>query len=91
MMVFMADLLKKPILPNEMYVLVGIGSVWPTPFCRHNRPSVLKQRSMNLRQLETCLLRTTLEASVLHKYHSEGVKAGIHDAVSFDMHHFGRG
>ena len=63
-------------------MIVGVGSIWPSPPCRKKCPPLQKLRSVNLNVLEGALLRTTLEVAVLHKYRSEGVKAGVHEAVS---------
>ena len=63
-------------------MIVGVGSIWPSPPCRKKCPPLQKLRSVNLKVLEGALLRTTLEVAVLHKYRSEGVKAGVHEAVS---------
>ena len=62
-------------------MIMGVGSIWPSPPCRKKCPPQ-KLRSVNLNVLEGALLRTTLEVAVLHKYRSEGVKAGVHEAVS---------
>ncbi len=81
----MADLLKKPISPKELYVIMCIGSIWPTPFNRRKCSPFYKSEVVNLRVLEESMLRTTLEVAVLYKYHSEGLKAGIHEAVSMSI------
>ena len=80
---FLADLLKKPLLPNEIYIIMSVATIWPAPANKKKCVVNKTKEGLNLVALEEHLMRSTLEVAVLHKYNSEGKAAGVHEAVGF--------
>lgn len=83
---FLGDLLKKPLLPNELHIITSVASIWPAPPCRKRGVALQNEDGLNLKVLENDMLRCTLEVAIFHKYHTEGTAAGLHEAVSFSQY-----
>ena len=79
---FIGDLLKKPLLPNELHVIAGVASIWPAPFQRKNGGLILSNKRLNKMALEGQILSYTLEVVVMFIYRSRGKNAGIQESVS---------
>ena len=82
---FVGDLLKKPLLPNELLVIGGVASIWPAPLCRAKGVALFKtsgQQKLSREGLESQMMSYTLEVLVMTKYLTEGKKAGFQESVS---------
>lgn len=83
LLLFVGDLLKKPLLPNELHVIGGVASIWPFPLARKKGVALFNGVKLNTEGLEKQLMSYTLEVLVMTSYLEEGKKAGVQDSVSY--------
>ncbi len=80
---FLCDLLKKPLLPNELHVIEGVASIWPAPLRRKKGVQLFKSdKTLSLEGLEAQVMSYTMEVVVMWKYKEEGEAAGLQESVS---------
>jgi hypothetical protein len=81
---FVSDLLRRPLLPNELHVIGGVASIWPAPLSRKKGVTLFSGpgQKLSTEGLEKQVVSYTLEVLVMSKYLQEGKKAGINVSVS---------
>ncbi len=60
-----SDLLRKPLLVNELLVISGVASVWPLPLARQSGFKGQTDRLPEVKELEKHILSITIETAVM--------------------------
>lgn len=83
------DLLRRPLQPKELHVLVGMASVWPAALGRHPGAAVMERNMLVPARVEAQALTYTIEVvtvSVIGKVRrADGEKLKEHGYVSYSL------